>query len=500
MSNYYQPADANEIKQQILRDIRLAAIDAGVTDPPVEPGTDWDFLATAVANVSIMGFANLDSSDQDTSVLDATGDALDQIRQSLELVEVPAVGATGQLTITVAGNVTIPSGQEFVYPSGLRGTVTQEYVNPADQSEVTVAATDTGTKTNLAGGQVVTFRSPPVNLTAEAKVSTSVPLTGGTDAESDDRKRDRILNELRNKPAGGNWGHIRKIVLDNHPAVQDCYVYPALGGPGSVKVVPVKDFDTESNDYSRAPSSDALTAIRTTIQEELGIPEEVVVQAPANLNADYTIKLEIPAATLNGGAGTGWTDTTVWPTLETADGSTVTVTAVNATKDQITVDAATTTAPVAGQTHIAWWSPADRKFYTALVTDQTGATTAWVLTLDRPLLGIDGVAVATGDYISPAAENMDKYGDAWVEICRKLGPGENTTDANVVPRAKRHPYATVEDPYNITNAVLADMARTYEEITDYSFGAKSPSTCTVPSSVSAAPNILVPRHFGIYAI
>lgn len=502
MADLFTPSNKDELKGQFLRDIRLAAIDAGMTDPPTTPGTDWDLLGEGVANLCLLGFANVNASEADANVLTATGQALDDIRKAEGLVEVPSAGATGMLTITVSGSTTLNSGLEFTIPNGLRGAVTQTYVNPADQSEVEVAMIDTGATTNVPAGEIVRFTSPPVNLATEAAVSVGEPLTGGTDPEDDERKRDRILNVRRNRPAGGNWAHIRQVALDALGSVQECYVYPALGGPGSCKVVPIKDLDPSNSDFSRALSSSALDVVRLAIQTNLPNPQEIVVNAAANENCDVTLKVTIPDSALSGGNGKGWTDPAPWPPLTGAETS-CPVTAVTAGGDGITVDADTATAPIPGQTHIAWWSQLDRKFYTALVIAQSGGTGAWVLTLDRPLVDSTGagpVTVGTPDFICPASEGLEKYGAAWVELFRTLGPGENTADANRLPRAKRHPFVSDEDPCALTMTALMSFVRNFPEISDFEFGLRlpSPATPTVPGSVATAPNVLVPRRFAIY--
>ena len=47
----YVPANAEEIRDDFLTDIRLEAIKQGVPNPPVLPGSDWHVLATAMANI-----------------------------------------------------------------------------------------------------------------------------------------------------------------------------------------------------------------------------------------------------------------------------------------------------------------------------------------------------------------------------------------------------------------------------------------------------------------
>jgi uncharacterized phage protein gp47/JayE len=496
----YLPKSSDELRKQWLQDYSLAAIAAGFDDPPVAPGTDAYFIADADAKIAIMGFANQAISADAANVLTATGDDLDNHRKALGLPEVPPAGSSGKIVITVSGSTTIANNTELKLENGLRIKTVGTVVNPADQQEIDVTAIDVGSLTNAVGGAEVTFVSAPTNVDATARVSNSFPLSGGTDIESDERKRDRILNTLQNKPAAGNWAYNRQLVLDEFGFVQDCYVYPAPGGPGSQLIVPVRAFDIPNNDYSRAPSSALLQSIRNALQADANTGVETVVRAAADQSVDFTILVTIPDSTLSGGNGSGWTDAAPWPPLVGADSNNVTITAVGTNNDSITVDAATTTEPVDGQTHVAWWSPADRKFYTALVTAHSGATTAWVLTLDRPLVGKDGIGPAIGDYVSPDAQNLARYGETWVSLFGELGPGEITSDANRLPRSKRHPLVADEDPSSITAGVAAQrMKNKHSEITDIELGYAPTTTPTVPASVDDPPNILVPRHFAVYA-
>lgn len=495
----YLPKSSAEIRDQLLQDMRLAAIDTGVDEPPVEPGTDWYILNTGISKQCMMGTANIALSAQDASVLDATGAALDKHRVALGLPEVEPTGSSGKIIVEILGTTTIPSNTEIKLPNGLRIKTVGASINPSDGDEIDVTAIDKGALTNFPGGTEVTFVSAPTNVSATARVSYEFPLTGGTDAETDERKRSRIINTLKNKPAGGNWAYLRQLVLNEHGFVQDVYVYPAPGGPSSQLIVPVRAFDIANNDYSRAPSSALLQAIRNTLQADANVGIETVVRAATEENADFALLLDIPDSVLAGGNGQGWTDPTPWPQLSGGE-TKVTVTNYDPATDVLTINAATSTSPIEGQTQIAWWSPADRKFYTALVTDVDGASTAgsWIVTLDRPLVGNDGVGPSTGDYISPNAQNLSAYGDTWVALFNELGTGEITTDADLLPRGARKPSAADEDPYSVTNAFLAKVTRKHPEISDVEFSYSPTTSPTVPSSVDSPPAVLIPRHFAVY--
>lgn len=490
----------SDLEARFLRDYRLAAIDAGVaTDVSTGPGSDAALLATPNANLALLAITKVQIAAKNLSVFDAIGDALDDIREGDGLPEVPASGATGKIVVRVDGSTTIPDGSQFIYPNGVRGTVVGTYIAPSDFAELNAKTTDVGTKTNLAGGKKVRFVSPPPNVRSEATVSTNDPMSGGTDFEDDERKRQRILNARQNRPAGGNWAQLRQQVLDNVPGVQDCYIYPALGGPSSVKVVPVRDFQFSTNDFTRACSSATLTEVRNVLWARNSSADSIVVEASADQTLDAAFQITIPDSALVGGNGLGWTDAVPWPDLVVADAGGVAVTTYASATRQLTVDAATTVSPTAGQTHVSWWSPNDFKFYSALVVGVSGATTAWVLTLDRPLVDSLGNNPAAGHLISPDARSLQGYGKKWIDLCRTLGPGENTADAGRLPRAKRHPFIADEDPTDITTVLISKIAiPEFPEITSIS-ATVNVTTPTVPSDVDDPPNILKPRYVAFYA-
>jgi hypothetical protein len=509
MADLFQPSAA-ELRDRFLRDARLAAIDAGGDEPPTEPGSDWYILGTAVAGPMLLGFANINASEQAWDVLNAVSEDLDAIRVGYGLPEISPSGSRGKIRLTIAGPTTIPANTPLVLPSGLSARTTTTVTNPSDGQEIDVESVDTGSKTNLGAGKIVRFNPPPTNVAEEATVSTTEPLVGGDDGESDPRKRDRILNALRNRPAGGNWGQLRGWALEAGGFVQDGYVYPALGGPGSSKTVAIRQFDIELGDFSRAPTAAQVQAVRVYIQTKMGIPQENVIQTVADEDLDVALEVTIPESALAGGNGQGWTDPTPWPPLVPGDSGRVTISAIPA-DNQITVTAITGTAPVAGQTHVAWWSSVDRKFRTRLVT-ATSATAPWVLTLESPLLDDTGAGPAIGDFVCPAALNLESYGDAWVALIGRFGPGEMTAEAARLDRAKRHPFVTDEDPTGVTNSTIAQWSRGYEasgsapahagfpEITAFDLAYANKTTPSIPTTIDDPPNVLRPRRFAVYKL
>lgn len=487
----------------MLADLELGAIDYGVTAPPIEPGSDWYALATAEANLHGITAQNIRLADADITPVTAIGDKLEEWRLSVGTTEVRPTGSRGRVIVETTGSASVTEGEQLTHANGNRYEVLETYIGVQNNDEIEVQAVDTGEETNLDPGEVLSFIGTIVNVRKQVTVSTTEPLQGGLSTESDERKRARILNDLQTQPGGGNWGHLRKLALESSPAVQQAYVYPALGGPSSAKVVVTQAFNPKIRDFTRSPSDTLVEIVRQAIHvgtaEEKGAPDmmEIVVQGVADQTFSMSLKVDIPDSVLSGGDGSGWLDSTPWPDL---DGDTyVAVSSVTDSKT-IVVNALTSTAPVAGQTRIVWWSPTDQAFVRRLVVSQSGSSGAWTLGLDQPLAASDGTLVAAGDFISPAAANSDAYGKTWREVLETIGVGENTSDSNRTPRASRHPYTDTQDSPNLNASQTRKFQNAHEEIQDISYSYREKTGPDVPAAVSTAPNVLVLDNFGIYQL
>jgi uncharacterized phage protein gp47/JayE len=498
------PDSAEMLRDDLLTDFRLECRKFGVTQPSVAVGTDNWLFFTAVANAGMLQYANIASVRPSITPLFSQGPDLENWRDQLGLPVVSASPASGKLTVTVSGGstVTIPANTQFILPNGKRGRTSGAHLGVVDESDVSVIMIDTGTASNAVAGTKVRWVNPPFNVATEARVSVNEPLTGGLDAETEARKRARVLNRLGNTPGGGNWGHAREVAFNELATVQDCYPFPALGGPASAKVTIIKAFDPVRNDFTRAFSSAAVEVVRNAIHRELPSPMEIVIGTVTEEPVDVAVSLDIPDSSLAGGNGLGWTDQEPWPSATNLVSGRVQVTTVtSSTAIRVTTTAATTD-PIAGQTHIMWWSRNDQQFRVFLIVEatETGAGTGvWDIELDKPLVDSDGEMVQVGDFVSPATQGYANYRETFLTLMGELGAGENTALAALLPRSKRHPF--VEDggaPIGITNAWLAQLIEAHNEITDASFTYRSATAPTVPASVDDNPNVLTPRHFGIY--
>lgn len=498
----YVPQSVDEIRQDFLDDYRMGMITAGVANPAVQPNTDTYILGTALGNMMLGGYANIEIHARNQDEREAVGDALDAIREALGLPVVSASPSGGRIVVTVTGGgtVTFSDGLQFTLPNGLRGKVNGQHLGVANNGEVDVITIDTGAATELAAGQKVKFVAPPPNVAETAFVSANQPLAGGTDKETDERKRERIKIARQRRPSGGNWSHKVELALNSLASVQAAFDYPALGGPASERVVAIKKPNPALKDFSRTLSESARALVQSKVWQGSPSPANIVVSSAVDELVDIAIAVTLPAAAAAGGNGSGWLDATVWPVLVGGDAGRVSVLSVTAT-NRIIVSAGTATAPVAGQTHVSWWNPVDQQFETRLVTAVAGTAGAWDITLDKPLVASDSTSVATGDFISSSAVSSVKYGEFWRdEIMALLGPGENTADSARLPRALRHPYATEDWPSALTSRQLTALQTKFAEISDVGWSYRSLTAPTVPGSVATRPNILRLRRFALYQI
>lgn len=491
------PTGIAEIRDDILIDIELAAIAAGLTES-IEPGSDNYVWASGMAGCVAFIHARVTSGEDAVTPVDARGADLKRWQRALRLPDVGASAASGRIAVTVAGSSTIADGTAATIPNGLRGHVVGTWAGVTDGDEVDFILDTKGSRGNVGPGQTVTFLNPPANVSPEAKVSGEQPLTGGYDDETEARLRERVLNRFSNVPGGGNYGHLREVAFNASPAVQQCFVHPAMGGPSTAKVVILKEFDRENHDYTRSLSNSVVEIVRDQLHATLSTGITLTTQTAVGQTCNVAISVALPDSVLSGGSGDGWSDIAPWPELVSEDA--VVVTSIT-TAGVVTVAAETTVDPVDGQTRIAWWSPNDMRFHTRTVIGHSGASNAWVLTLDAPFVDSRGLSPAADEYISPASEHISEYGDTWLSLIEMLGSGENSVDITLYAngRALRQPtQADGGARMGLTSWQLHKMQEKHPEIDDISYGYREISGPSTPGTVAEAPKVLVPSNFGIY--
>lgn len=139
----------------------------------------------------------------------------------------------GSATLTGVGGTVVPMFQQLGGPTGVMYETLEQITLLADApTPVDIRALDPGKLGNLEPGTVLALAVPPGNVDPSAIV---VTLDGGTDQETDDELRARVLSRIRQPPMGGDAHDYVQWALAV-PGVTRAWVSPQEMGIGTVTV------------------------------------------------------------------------------------------------------------------------------------------------------------------------------------------------------------------------------------------------------------------------
>lgn len=492
-----QARDASTIRDNMLRGLKYALERRGVVNPNVGPDSDFYVEFTAIANELVVVEANsLISSDQnmpDTAV----DDGIERWGSILRLEKRAAVGSVGSVVVKATASAAVATGAALKDKYGQRYRVVSGG-SFGDGSSVQVEAIDTGARTNLASGEVLSWSATPPYFDAKCTVDAS-GLVNGADEEGDEELRTRVLERLRTPPRTGNWQHVIEIAEAASPVVQKAFCYPAPQGAGTYHVAVTARTTATSKQRDVEPAL-MLSTIAPYVAGSMPEHTEAVITTVENVNCDIDFGLTLPDPPTGAppGPGGGWLDADVWPTAK------ATVFAVY-NLQQIQISTLGVGDPVAGVTRISMLSTADWKVYTAKVIAVFGPPGNRIVGLDTPLYGC-----VVGSPIWPACEQGQKYADAIVTYFAAMGPGEKTGNVSLLSRSFRHPAPQNSWSYRVDANMLRAISDTGSEVLGSQFvnraavgspsiaGSVGAMTPALPSIISGPPKQFIPRFIGFY--
>jgi uncharacterized phage protein gp47/JayE len=211
-----------------------------------------------------------------------------------------ADGSTGRKTATRAGGtITLTSiaGSPIVVPAStvFSSNTNWDYESTIDvtlapfaTADVTVRALDPGAGGNLDPGSPI---SPAVSIPGISGQATVVTLTGGTDQETDDELRLRVLDRIRQPPMGGDANDYVQWAL-SYPGVTRAWCSPLEMGMGTVSVRFMMD-DLRATDDPMTngfPFPDDVTAVYNYLNTKRPVAvKDFVCVAPIPEPIDFTV-------------------------------------------------------------------------------------------------------------------------------------------------------------------------------------------------------------------
>jgi uncharacterized phage protein gp47/JayE len=140
--------------------------------------------------------------------------------------------AQGTVTVTGIQGTLVPTASDLTSSNGVTYETTQQITIGVAATSVTVQAVDYGSQGNQLAGAILSF-SPAVAGADQA--ATVVELASGTDQETDDELRARVLDRIREPPMGGDADDYVQWALAV-PGVTRAWSFPQEMGIGTMTV------------------------------------------------------------------------------------------------------------------------------------------------------------------------------------------------------------------------------------------------------------------------
>jgi uncharacterized phage protein gp47/JayE len=190
--------------------------------------------------------------------------------------------------VTSTGSVSVPTGTQLSYSTGVGYQTTADIVTDSTglPSPAPILALDTGSLGNLDPGTPLALQTP---LTGAIDAITVGTLDGGTDDETDDELRARVLKRIREPPMGGDATDYEQWALAV-PGVTRAWCAPLEMGMGTVTIRFMMDDLRASNGGFPTPDDvDAVAAYIDTVRP-VAVKDffvEAPIPYPVNLRISY---------------------------------------------------------------------------------------------------------------------------------------------------------------------------------------------------------------------
>ena len=218
----------------------------------------------------------------------AVGEYLDAHAAQRGLSRKHATTATGRVVFSVTAeehdDILIPAGTVVcTSESLLRYTTDSDVImhDGATTVNADVTAAQPGSAYNITAGKIGIMVTPVLGIEAARN---TIRFTGGSDDESDDQLRERILDSYRNISNGTNAAYYRAVAM-SVDGVYSASVVPCGRGTGTVDVYACERGGT-------MPAA-KLNAIQTLLNEARELNVDVKVYRPTSMGVNLYIRLTV---------------------------------------------------------------------------------------------------------------------------------------------------------------------------------------------------------------
>lgn len=242
-------------------------------------------LAKAIAAVSHTLHGNIQNVSQMLFVRTAIGEFLESKAFERGLTRTPAVKATGQIQFTGTNGSNIPLGTIVQDANGQAFTTDTGVSISGGVATVNATCSVPGINGNIPVSSSMSVLSPLTGV--NSGVISYSAFTGGSDIESDDSLKKRLLLVIQTPGNGGNKTDYQDWSLEI-AGVAKSFIFPAYSGPGTVGVV------ITALGADPAPSSGLIASVQSNINTKAPVTAAATVFGITKIN--FRIGVSIPTA------------------------------------------------------------------------------------------------------------------------------------------------------------------------------------------------------------
>ena len=248
--------------------------------------------------------------DDNTYISSASPESLTLHGQDLGIIQNGATKAnsTDILITGTAGTVVNTGDLTFIFDStGVTYTNTVGgTLQTSGNLHLSAVALSPGIIGNVGAGQSIGLLGPPAGINTVGTVI--VAFASGTDRESTDSYRARLLNRLQQPPSGGNLNDLRNFAFAGDSSVRTVIVVPFALGLGTAAVYitggsTTQDIDTaitNGEPIIRVPSQTVINNVQSYYYANAPITTCVSVYGPNEITFNGTVYVDLaPNLTLS---------------------------------------------------------------------------------------------------------------------------------------------------------------------------------------------------------
>ena len=249
----YENMDKNAICEAILANY-------GGSVSKIEGSFAADMAAAASVEMAKI-YATIDYAMQTFLLQTNEGEYLELRAAEYGISRKAGTKAAVSITVTGVDGTNIPAGTRMLTTDGLMFVTDEETTIAEGETAIPATAEKAGAQYNVAAGKIAYLFT---NIEGVSSITNNVAAVGGSDDESDEALRNRILMRLQMPATSGNAYHYRLWAMEVD-GVGAAKVLPLWNGAGTVKVV-VASPEISADTTLDAIKKEFETAVREYLQ------------------------------------------------------------------------------------------------------------------------------------------------------------------------------------------------------------------------------------------